>query len=94
MNLRTQLEQGGANIRVIEIAPPSVSTDLHRERADPDDNKKDKNASALSVEEFMHDVIEAWKADKNIIGAGPSQKVLNRWYGEFGADYDKAAGKK
>ncbi|KAK5119555.1 hypothetical protein LTR85_007383 [Meristemomyces frigidus] len=93
LNLRTQLEQGGANIRVIEIAPPSVGTDLHRERKDPNDNKKDKNPSALSVEEFMNEIIEAWKADKDIIGAGPSQKIVDRWYGEFGADYDKAAGK-
>lgn len=93
MNLRTQLEQGGANIRVIEIAPPSVGTDLHRERKDPNDNKKDKNPAALSVEEFMSDVIEAWKVDKDTIGAGPSQKVVDRWYSEFGGDYAKAAGK-
>jgi len=94
MNLRTQLEQAGTNIRVIEIAPPSVGTDLHRERKDPDDNKKDKNPAALSVEEFMEDVVESWNADKDVIGAGPSQKVVERWYGEFGGDYEKAAGKK
>ncbi|KAK5138171.1 hypothetical protein LTR08_004866 [Meristemomyces frigidus] len=92
MNLRTQLAQTNGNIRVIEIAPPSVGTDLHRERKDPNDNKKDKNPAALSVQEFMDDVIEAWKADKDIIGAGPSQSVIDRWYGEFGADYEKAAG--
>ena len=92
MALRTQLERGSGNIRVIEIAPPSVTTDLHRERKDPKDNQKDKNPSALSVQEFMDDVIKAWKADKDMIGAGPSQKVVDRWYGEFGADYEKAAG--
>ncbi|KAK0266351.1 hypothetical protein LTR48_003761 [Friedmanniomyces endolithicus] len=98
MNLRTQLEQaassGDPTIRVIEIAPPSVGTDLHRERKDPNDNKKDKNPSALSVEEFMDDVVKAWKEDRDVIGAGPSQKVVERWYSEFGSDYDKAAGKK
>ncbi|KAK3636516.1 hypothetical protein LTR56_014142 [Elasticomyces elasticus] len=98
MNLRTQLEQaakkGGPTIRVIEIAPPSVGTDLHRERADPDDNKKDKNPAALSVEEFMEDVVKAWDEDRDVIGAGPSQKVVDRWYNEFGADYEKAAGGK
>ncbi|KAK5118516.1 hypothetical protein LTR62_003031 [Meristemomyces frigidus] len=95
MNLRTQLEQGGhSNIRVIEIAPPSVGTDLHRERADPDDNKKDKNASALSVEEFMQEIVKQWGEGRDVMGAGPSRKVVERWYGEFGADYDKVAGKK
>lgn len=111
MNLRTQLEQAGDNIRVVEIvsfgrktcvastkllilspqAPPSVGTDLHRERADPDDNKKDKNPSALSLDEFMKDVIQGWEQDLDTIGAGPSQKVVERWYNEFGEDYKKAA---
>ena len=94
MNLRTQLEQSGDNIRVIEIAPPTVSTELHRERKDPNDNKKDKNAAALSVDEFMKEVVESWKSGKDVTGAGTSQKVVERWYGEFGGDYEKAAGKK
>lgn len=93
MNLRTQLENAGANIRVIEIAPPTVSTDLHRERKNPNDNKKEENESALSVDEFMKDVIAAWKDEKDVIGAGPSQKVVDRWYREFGEDYAKATRK-
>jgi len=79
---------------VIEIAPPTVSTDLHRERKDPNDNKKDKNSAALSVHEFMKEVAQSLESNKDYTGAGPSQKVLDRWYGEFGTDYDKAAGKK
>lgn len=93
MNLRSQLEQGGAqNIRVIEIAPPTVSTDLHRERKDPSDNKKDKNASALGVDEFLDQIVEGWKNEKDTIGAGPSSAVVERWFNEFGPDYKKAAG--
>lgn len=58
MNLRTQLAQAGLGerIRVVEIAPPTVATDLHREREDPDDNKKERNPDALSVEEFVEEV--------------------------------------
>lgn len=91
MNLRTQLEKAGANIRVIEIAPPTVSTDLHRERKDPDDNKKGKNSSALSVEDFIEETTRNWKAEKDVFGAGPSQAVVDRWHNEFLADYNKAA---
>lgn len=69
-NLRTQLQ--GTNVRVIEIAPPQVSTDLHRERKDPDDNK---GPSAMSIAEFMNDVVAAWKEDRDTIGAGPSKKL-------------------
>jgi len=94
MNLRTQLKQSRANIRVIEIAPPSVGTDLHRERKDPDDNKKHKNPAALSVDEFMAELIKGWEAGKDVIGAGPSLEVVDRWYREFGGDYEKAEGKK
>jgi len=48
-NLRSQLRQAGSKIKVVEIVPPTVETALHRERKDPDDNKKQHgNASALS----------------------------------------------
>jgi short-subunit dehydrogenase involved in D-alanine esterification of teichoic acids len=52
-NLRTQLKQAGKDkIRVVEIIPPAVETDLHRERKDPDDNKRDKgNKMALTIDE-------------------------------------------
>ena len=92
MNLRTQLKD--TKVKVVEIAPPTVATDLHRERADPDDNKKEKNSAALSVDEFMNFIIKDWEADKEVIGAGSSQKVVDRWYNEFGPDYEKAAGTK
>jgi short-subunit dehydrogenase involved in D-alanine esterification of teichoic acids len=50
MNLRSQLRQAGSKIKVVEIVPPTVETALHRERKDPDDNKKQHgNASALSL---------------------------------------------
>lgn len=87
MNLRTQLK--GSNVRVVEIAPPQVSTDLHRERENPDDNK---GPEAMSVEQFMDDVVASWKKGEETIGAGPSKGVVGRWYGEFGEDYEKAAG--
>jgi short-subunit dehydrogenase involved in D-alanine esterification of teichoic acids len=48
MNLRTQLAQAGSQIRVVEIVPPSVGTDLHRERMDPDDNKRAKGGNVVS----------------------------------------------
>ena len=53
-------------MRFVGIAPPTVSMDLHRERSDPDDNKKEKNSAALSVEEFMDFVTKDWKADKEV----------------------------
>jgi len=96
MNLRTQLQQddGTKHIRVVEIAPPTVATDLHREREDPDDNKKEKNKATLSVEEFMDEVVQGWKEGKDLVGAGISKDIIKRWEDAFLEDYKKAAGGK
>lgn len=67
-----------------------MGTDLHRERENPDDNK---GSGALTVDEFMKDVVQQWKENKDTIGAGPSSKIVSRWYGEFGDDYNGAADK-
>ncbi|OCL11156.1 NAD(P)-binding protein [Glonium stellatum] len=87
LNLRTQLKD--TNIRVLEIAPPTVATDLHRERSDPDDNKKEKNSNALTVDEFIERVVKQWKGGSETIGAGMSEKILEKWGKEFGSQYEQ-----
>ncbi|KAK8069207.1 hypothetical protein PG994_005823 [Apiospora phragmitis] len=87
MNLRTQLQD--TNVRVVEIAPPTVATDLHRERDNPDDNKKENNAKALSVEEFMDEVSKKLEQGDETIGAGMGADVVSKWYGAFGDMYPK-----
>lgn len=48
VNLRTQLIRGGFDkIKVIEIAPPMVENDLHREWEDPDHNKKTQESRCV-----------------------------------------------
>lgn len=92
-NLRTQLEQDDStkNIQVIEIAPPAVGTDLHREREDPDDNKPGKNPVALSVEQFMKELVEGWQSGKTTISAGPGVKLIDKWYDAYGDAYKSMA---
>ncbi|KPM44066.1 hypothetical protein AK830_g2445 [Neonectria ditissima] len=91
MNLRTQLQSGGTNIRVIEIAPPMVATDLHRERENPDDNKKENSPQTLTLEEFMSDVTPKLERGDDTIGAGMGAKVVETWYASFGDRYEEAA---
>jgi len=91
MNLRTQLEKAGSKVSVVEIVPPTVATDLHRERQDPDDNKKEKNDAALSVDEFMEDVNAGWEAGDHTIGAGMSKDIVKGWFDLFGGKYDEMA---
>ncbi|KAK9434698.1 short-chain dehydrogenase [Metarhizium brunneum] len=94
MNLRTQLRRAGSGVRVVEIAPPMVATDLHREREDPDDNKKQKNAQALGVDEFMGEVARKLERGDEMISAGGGSDIVEKWYGMYGALYDEAASKK
>lgn len=92
MNLRTQLAQQGSKIRVVEIAPPTVSTDLHREREDPDDNKKENNPDALSVEEFIDEVRVKLERGDEMIAAGVANKLVDEWYKAFKHVYEEKAG--
>ncbi|GKT41480.1 putative oxidoreductase DltE [Colletotrichum spaethianum] len=94
MNLRTQLKNGGSKVRVVEIAPPTVATDLHRERSDPNDNKKENNPNALSVNEFIEEVSSKLENGDETIGPGMAGEVIDRWYGAFGEQYAKAAESK
>ena len=87
VNLRTQLSKAGSSLKVIEIVPPTVETELHRDRQDPDDNKKHKGAPALTIEEFMESVGEGWEGDNDVIAPGMAKGVIDKWDRAMGADY-------
>lgn len=90
MAQREQLKD--THVRVIEIAPPAVGTDLHRDREDPDDNKKHKNPIALTIEEFMKELVQGWKEDKDLISAGPGVKITQTWQDTFGGMFKERTG--
>ena len=93
MNLRSQLLKDRTHVRVVEIVPPSVGTDLHRERQNPDDNKKEKGANALTIDQFITEVAEQLEEDKDVISAGTGKPLVDTWYDAFGEDYFKAEAK-
>lgn len=93
MNLRSQLSKDKTDVRVVEIVPPSVGTDLHRERENPDDNKKEKGASALTIDEFITEVTEQLEQDKDVISAGMGKGLVDTWYNAFGEAYLEAEAK-
>ncbi|RAK72780.1 short-chain dehydrogenase [Aspergillus fijiensis CBS 313.89] len=92
MNLRTQLSKGRfEKVQVVEIAPPSVATDLHRERDDPYNNKKDKNPSVLSVEELMEEVSAKLERGDEVIAPGMSADIVRQWYEQYEGFYNEKA---
>lgn len=87
---RIQLKH--TNVRVVEIVPPSVGTDLHRERENPDDNKKHLGAiNSLTVQEFMDDLVKGLKADQDVISAGSGIALVNKWDNAFREQFQSAA---
>ncbi|KAH6638703.1 putative short-chain dehydrogenases/reductase [Truncatella angustata] len=89
--LRTQLK--GSNVRIVEIAPPAVGTDLHREREDPDDNKKHKNPISLTLEEFMDEISKKLENGDEMITAGPGNAIVKQWDETMGAKYKEMTSK-
>ncbi|EHA26127.1 hypothetical protein ASPNIDRAFT_46836 [Aspergillus niger ATCC 1015] len=93
MALRSQLSRGGyKKIKIVEVAPPSVATNLHRDRDDPDDNKKHKNPNVLSVEEFLDFFVSGLKRGDTMIAPGMSKEIVDKWYSEFGPLYENLSG--
>ncbi|KAK0549099.1 hypothetical protein OC846_004210 [Tilletia horrida] len=87
---RTHLKD--TSVRVVEIAPPSVGTDLHRDREDPDDNKPEKGAKhSLSIDQFMEEVAKQLDEGTDIITAGVGHEMVKKWYDAYGEQYQGAA---
>jgi len=84
---RTQLKD--TSVRIIEIVPPSVGTDLHRDRVDPDDNKNTPNS--LTVEQFMKETIEGFRSNADTISAGSGKQLVAKWKDAFDEQFNKAA---
>ena len=86
MNLRTQLAKADSKIKVVEIVPPLVRTDLHRERQDNQDDPG-RAIRAISVEDYMKEVIEGWEADEDVVAVGMGKGVVGAWNGAIGVKY-------
>ncbi|KAG8747416.1 hypothetical protein FRC10_001087 [Ceratobasidium sp. 414] len=82
LSLREQLRS--TSISVVEISPPMVESDLHRDHENPDNNKKSNSSHALSQAEWIAAVDKGLDEGKEEIGAGFSQIGIDKWRGAFG----------
>ncbi|KAG8704006.1 hypothetical protein FRC08_002512 [Ceratobasidium sp. 394] len=82
LSLREQLRS--TSIKVIEVSPPMVESDLHRDHENPDDNKKANSPHTLSQEEWIAAVDKGLDEGKEEIGAGFSQIGIDKWQAAFG----------
>lgn len=71
-SLRQQLINSKTNIKVIEVIPPAVDTELN-----PEGRKKRGSSFGLKSEEFVDAVMKRLIEDKHEIGYGFSEEVMN-----------------
>lgn len=65
-----------------------METELHRDRNDPNDNKKrsvsGSGANAMSVEEFMDGLVRGWEGHQDVVAPGQAGKILGTWQEAIG----------
>ncbi|TPX66626.1 hypothetical protein SpCBS45565_g04344 [Spizellomyces sp. 'palustris'] len=83
-SLRVQLT---GRVKVMEIIPPLVESDLHRDHDDPDNNKKHQNAMALTIDEFIAGVDRDIQAGKDEITPGFAQDLAQKSLEAFGEKF-------
>lgn len=93
MSLREQLRP--TNVKVIEIAPPLVQSNLHQHRdAKYEDFVKSNNIVPLSQDEWITAVEKGLGEDLEEIGAGFSQLCIYKWRETFGPIHAKLSSVK
>ncbi|KAK2600124.1 hypothetical protein QQS21_005139 [Conoideocrella luteorostrata] len=81
----------GSAIRVVETALPTVGTDWHRNRINPDNNKNENNSKSLDIVEFTDEISKKLESGDEIISARPVNSIVNKWHSAHGDQYRQAA---
>lgn len=68
ITLREQVKNGSGNIKVIELAPPAVQTELHDEKHQPD--IKNGASFGMPIDEFTNEAWEGLNSGKEEIAVG------------------------
>ncbi|CAG8936459.1 unnamed protein product [Penicillium salamii] len=73
--LRTQLQDGPGNVKVLEIYPPAVQTELHDAKHQPD--LKDGHLIGMPLQEFVDEVWGRISQGEEQIAVGSAQDIFN-----------------
>lgn len=73
--LRTQLQDGPGNVKVLEIYPPAVQTELHDAKHQPD--LKDGHLIGMPLQEFIDEIWDRLVQGEEQIPIGSARDVFN-----------------
>lgn len=77
-------------MRVVEIAPPLVESDLHRTHADPNAYTKEKTGGmALTMDEFIEQIEQGMDQGLDECGAGFSKTFIKKAHDAYGEWFEK-----
>lgn len=75
--LRTQLQSGPGNVKVLEIYPPAVQTELHDAKHQPD--LKDGHLIGIPLQEFIDEVWTRLSEGEDQIAVGSAKDIFNQF---------------
>lgn len=75
--LRTQLQDGPGNVRVLEIYPPAVQTELHDAKHQPD--LKDGHLVGMPLDEFIDEVWRRLGQGEDQIAVGSARDIFEEF---------------
>jgi short-subunit dehydrogenase involved in D-alanine esterification of teichoic acids len=81
LSLRHQLQD--TKVKVYELAPPLVESDLHRDHPNAGDYNKQKMPYCLTIDEFMQGIEEGWSKGDLDIGVGMAKARIEDWNNTF-----------
>lgn len=80
MAIREQLKRAGNNIKIIEVFPPAVQTELHDTRHQPD--LKDGGQIGMPLQQFVDKMYAGLQAGEDQFAVGPGESLLSGWEAE------------
>jgi short-subunit dehydrogenase involved in D-alanine esterification of teichoic acids len=87
--LRVQLQNGPGDVRVVEIVPPAVQTELHNERNQP--GLKMPKGIAMPLDQFINDAWEGLESGIDTVYVGATPKMAAQWESGRLEQFDKMA---
>ncbi|KAL7748214.1 hypothetical protein RI367_006400 [Sorochytrium milnesiophthora] len=78
---------GAHPVRVIEIAPPLVASNLHRDHPNAGDYDKSKMPYMLSQEQFLAEFEQAMEEGRDEVAQGMAKDRTAEWNKTFGAGF-------
>lgn len=73
--LRTQVSEGPGNVKVLEIFPPAVQTELHDAKHQPD--LKDGHLIGMPLDEFVGEVWRQLQQGEEQIAVGSAKEIFD-----------------